>query len=161
MDKTENKEFEDFYVRTAPGAGGYVRCLCRNAAQAEDIVHDGYVTAMRQWNSFSGRGTRKAWLMGILRNTFLAWNRRQKVRQVISLGLAAEIVDERAVAGTMDRPLWEAVEKLDKEHREIIYLRFAGQLSYAELARVLSLPDGTVRSRLHRAIKELKGRLQS
>ena len=161
MNPAKNKEFEDFYEQTARGAGVYVRCLCRRGAEAEDIVHDGYLAALRQWDSFSGCGSRRAWLIGILRNTFLAWNRRRRVRQMISLGLAGDIVDPRAAAdGAEDGALWEAVEKLDQDHREIIYLRFAGGLSYAEMAQVLKIADGTVRSRLHRALQELKERLK-
>lgn len=159
-DRSDNQEFEAFYRETSARAQGYVRCLCRNATEAEDIVHDGYVTALKQWDTYTGQGSRRAWLTGILRNTFFSWRRRRILRQVISLGLAGEIADRHVAADERDRPLWEAVEGLEKNQREIVYLRFAGGLSYAEMAEVLKIPDGTVRSRLHRALKELKERLE-
>lgn len=155
------KEFEAFYYETAQSVSRYVRCLCRDSVEAEDIIHESYLSAMARWDSFAGKASRKAWLIGIVRNTFLTWMRRRTIRKTVSLGFAPDVVSSRDT-GVPDEyaGLWATVEKLDKHHREIIYLRFAGELSYAELAQTLDIPMGTVRSRLYRALKELKERFE-
>jgi len=158
----DKKDFQVFYDETVSSVVCYARCLCRNNVEAGDIVHDSYLSAMKQWDSFSGRGTRKAWLIGIVRNTYLSWLRRRKIRKMVSFELVSDSIAAEKTTPQSDRGcVWEAIEKLEKNHKEIIYLRFAGGLSYAELAEALKIPTGTVRSRLYRALKELKERLGS
>lgn len=57
--------------------------------------------------------------------------------------------------------VWQKINELGDEHRHVIYLRFAGQLSYDDIAQTLGIPVGTVRSRLHRAIKVLQEGLRA
>lgn len=158
---TRRKEFEAFYRETVGSAGRCVRCLCRDGADAEDLLHESYLAAMNRWDTFSGEGTRRAWLMAIIRNTFLSGRRRRRLRRTVPLEAVGEPAAAPGAAGPDEyADLWRAIDRLEPRHREILILRFAGHLDYAEIARVLDSPVGTVRSRLHRALRELKERIR-
>jgi RNA polymerase sigma-70 factor (ECF subfamily) len=135
-------------------------CACSNVNDTDDLAQECYLRALRNWDLFSGRGSRRAWLFAIARNTQIDWFRR-KTRH------AAALDQERTVraAPVMTAPgdadmIWEIVDGLEAGHREVIHLKFAAGLSYAEIADILSVPIGTVRSRLHRALRELRKRIK-
>ena len=146
--------------------------LTRNAPDAEDLVQDTYVRAMRAATQFS-RGTNlKAWLFCILRNTFLSLHRRRRFPLPIG-GLAA-------LAGLTDRGHHErrrddleldrlrnvvredierALMTLSEPARTVVLLDFEG-LTEAEVAQVVGCAVGTVKSRLARARAALRQQLR-
>ena len=133
-------------------------CACGRWTDADDLVQDCYFRALRGWGQFNGKASRQAWLFGIARRTRADWFRR-KSRQGLVLGL--DDVDEPAEdsktsdAGRLEQ-VWQSLRGLDDEQSDVIQLRFAGRLSYAEIAQALGIPVGTVRSRLHRGLKAIR-----
>lgn len=157
------KEFDRVWARTAGKMRGYMFCACGSWADADDLVQDCYLRALQGWGQFDGRGSRKSWLFGIARRTCADWF-RQKRREGIAVGL--EILDkpgrsysERQCADEIEA-VWEAVKGLNAEQGEVVHLRFAAGLSYAEMAQTLEIPLGTVRSRLHRGLRAVREKIE-
>jgi RNA polymerase sigma-70 factor (ECF subfamily) len=148
--------------------------LMRDRADAEDVVQDAYVRALRGFAGFRGDAIRP-WLLAIVRN--VAWRalavRRRATNNVIPIEAAfgragdddAEplaIASEEPSAETRlieagDRALLtKALDAVSPLFREVLVLREIEDMSYAEIATVLGVPQGTVMSRLSRARTELR-----
>jgi len=164
----------DARSRFAEEAIGYLDTLYRGAlrltrdpAQAEDLVQDTYVRALRYQASYQVGTNMKAWLFAIMRNLF--WDRFKGGRpEDVSLdgdgdfALYDTLKDPSAVpeAEVLDRiaadEVVRAVEKLPELHREVVLLVDVEGFSYKDAAEVLGVPIGTVMSRLHRARRQLQ-----
>src|SRR4051794_5744303 len=146
--------------------------LTRRPADAEDLVQDTYLKAFRAWRQFQ-RGTNlKAWLFTILHNTYRNV-RRHDVRNPVDVD--SEAVDRAADGNagesdtpeqllsraTLDADLQAALDALPDAFRQAVWLRDVEELSYAEIARVLDVPIGTVMSRISRGRRALFERLQA
>jgi RNA polymerase sigma-70 factor (ECF subfamily) len=133
------------------------RWLVRNEQDAEDIVQDSFLKAYKAQESFRGSDSR-LWMLAIVRNTALDFLRRYKLRAAVSLDEQIHDPEDHAAdpeRGLLERTrreqVREAISQLDPEFREVIVLREMEGLSYKEIASVLSIPMGTVMSRLSRA----------
>jgi RNA polymerase sigma-70 factor (ECF subfamily) len=144
------------------------RHLARNPADAEDLVQETYTRALRAWGGFEGGTDLRAWLLRILRNTFL--DRARSVRRRREVGAFDEEAPGMATAGdawlrgecepeqlrrVVASEIEAALRALPEEARTIILLDLEG-LSEAELALVLGCALGTVKSRLWRARARLR-----
>lgn len=123
--------------------------------EAEDIVQETLLGALKSAVRFEGRSSLSTWLSRILANQVALFLRSRKVRRTDALpeALATHTPDPDAKL-EVDQML--AV--LSDEHRQVIVLRELQGLSYDEIAEALSIPRGTVESRLHRARQALKDR---
>jgi RNA polymerase sigma-70 factor, ECF subfamily len=166
--------FESLFAAVFRVAFGVAMRLCRNQADAEDLVQDAALLAHRAFATFMPGTNFRAWFLKILTNCYYSKRRREKSRPVTSdlddtpdlyiyarsgeAGFptqgpdpAAELLDalgtERVVA---------AIRRLPEEYRIVSTLYFMEDLSYEEIARILECPVGTVRSRLHRGRKMLQ-----
>jgi RNA polymerase sigma-70 factor (ECF subfamily) len=101
-------------------------------------------------------------LFAIARNTRADWFRRQSRQIRVSELSEQAVTEETSLAAGLDdvEAVWRAVGGLEPEHREVIHLRFAADLSYLEIAEMLGVPVGTVRSRLHRGLKAVRERVK-
>lgn len=161
MVRTLQTEFGQFWRQTCHKVRAYMFCASNNASDADDLAQECYLRAFRNWNRFDGRGSRQAWLFAIARNTQTDWFRKQ--------GREARLLEQQRQGATSEAPapdlnnaeaIWQAVGRLTSEHREIVHLRFAADLSYTEIAQMLGVPIGTVRSRLHRALKAIREQME-
>lgn len=147
--------------------------LIGSSPDAEDIAQDVFVSAYRALGGFEGRARFTTWLYGIMLNAVRTYWRRHKRVTVLSVDLAEEDGNPGLqIAARQDGPaemamraervgaVQDAIAGLDEHLREIIVLRDIQGLSYDELADALGLPDGTVKSRLYRARRELMERLK-
>lgn len=155
-------EFEKVWDETAGQVRAYIFCKCRDSNDADDLVQECYLRAFRSWGQFDGRGSRQGWLFTIARRTCVDWFRSKGKSVQISLddpdGLQ-EVVSEKRNPDDA-ATVWEMIKTLQPEYKEILYLRFAGGLNYAEMAKSLDVPVGTVRSRLHRGLKAVKTKIE-
>jgi RNA polymerase sigma-70 factor (ECF subfamily) len=152
--------------------------LMRDRADAEDVVQDAYIRALRAFGGFRGENMRP-WLLAIVRN--VAWRalavRRRATNNVIPIEAAytrpgdddpepMTIASDEPSAETRlieagDRALLtRALDTLTPLFREALLLREVEEMSYAEIATVLGVPQGTVMSRLSRARAELRLRFK-
>jgi RNA polymerase sigma-70 factor, ECF subfamily len=154
-------------LRFIDGLYGYAMAITRNRADAEDLVQETYVRAIRGKGSLRAGSNVKSWLFTILRNIHLNQLRKQRtaprVLEIDADENTANIVVEtsedpltRYVRKTEHQWLTEAIEQLPAEYREIVVLREFEDLSYLEIAGILNCPVGTVMSRLARARSRLR-----
>ena len=141
--------------------------ITRNTHDAEDLVQDTMLRAYRSIDSFDGRYPR-AWLLTILRNTEINRHRRRRPSLLTAAQqtLPDPIADGGATAEsvvvdlTFESAVEDAFEHLSDDFREVVELVDIGGLSYAEAAEAADIPEGTVMSRLHRARKQVRTRLE-
>lgn len=141
--------------------------LAGNEAQAEDLTQETMLKAFRAWHQYR-RGTNiKAWLLTILRHTFINEYRRDKHRgptvdvaeyERFTVFHDVQEVDPegRFFDKIVDEEVLKAVDQLPEEFRECLVLSDIADLSYAEIAEVMKVPVGTVKSRLFRARQALQ-----
>ncbi len=143
------------------------RWLTRNDQDAEDVVQDAYLRAVRFFGGFRG-GDGRAWLLTIVRNACYTGRQRGRMQEAtVAFDEESHEVEDKAL-GPEDlllqkasrRALVETLEELPVEFREALVLRELEGLSYKEMAEVTQLPIGTVMSRLARARKRLRRRLE-
>lgn len=129
---------------------------------ASDAVQETFVTAHNSLRNFRGGSALRTWLFGIAHN-----HCRRIVRDRKIAGPTVELDDSvGALGGSEDAlvnrsALKDALSKLSPEHREVVLLHEVEGLSYDEAAKVLGVPAGTVKSRLHHAFLNLRKTLES
>jgi len=163
------KEFEDIAL---PHMGAIHRAalrLAKTEGDAEDLVQDTYLRAYRYFDRFKRGTSIRAWLLTILRNTFLnELGRRARNPEHVSfehLILSGEEPagfsdpEEELLSKLIADKLMDAVNAVPEEFREVILSDLQG-FSYKEIAEIIDCPIGTVMSRLHRGRKLLKSSLR-
>jgi RNA polymerase sigma-70 factor (ECF subfamily) len=148
------------------GAGyNLARWLARDASDAEDIVQDACLRAMKYIDSLN-RADARAWFLTIVRNAFYDWCGRNRPAEIarddgraIDAAIDHDAIDpEQAAMRRSDtKVLADAVAELPLAFREVLILREMEDLSYKEIARIADIPIGTVMSRLARARALLQG----
>ena len=138
-----------------------------NRAVAEEQVQEALLSAWRGIGGFQRGRPFKPWVLRILVNAVLSHQRRRTVPMVVLDGNGPEIpeVEPSDPAATLDRledrlALRRAIEFLSPDHREVVALRYFAGLTVPEVARALSTREGTVKSRLHRALSQLRRQLE-
>jgi len=135
------------------------RWLTRNASDAEDVVQDACVRALKYIGALRD-GDARSWFLTIVRHAFYDWCKRNRPSEIVrddgtAIDLAADpmAIDPEQAASRMSdsQVLADAVAALPLPYREVLVLRELEELSYKEIARVADLPVGTVMSRLARA----------
>jgi len=157
------QRFEEAMLPHLAAAYNLARWLTRNGADAEDLVQDAYLRALKAFDGFRGDNGR-AWLLRIVRNTCYTWlqeNRVQELATTFDEELYPVENDstnpETLLMRSADKQfLKEALEKLPLEFREVIVLRELEGMSYKEIAELAAVPVGTVMSRLARARERLQ-----
>jgi RNA polymerase sigma-70 factor (ECF subfamily) len=153
-----DEEFRTQVLKALPKLHAFARVLTRNREQAEDLVHDSVVRALRAQSSFVAGTNMVAWLCTILRNQHISGLRRRKFE-------ALPIDDMSAALGSVGPDQYHSVElkeirrallKLSPQHREVVLLVAVTGLGYGEVAEICGCPVGTVKSRLNRARADLR-----
>ncbi|HZJ30364.1 MAG TPA: sigma-70 family RNA polymerase sigma factor [Vicinamibacterales bacterium] len=148
--------------------------LTRNPADAEDLVQDTFVKALRFSDRFAAGSNLKAWLYTILLNTWRN-RRRDAARNVVDVDTARVEAAEAATDGpaALETPeqillrasvredLQAALDELPEVFREAVWLRDVEEFTYAEIAEMLGIPIGTVMSRISRGRRMLFDRLNT
>jgi RNA polymerase sigma-70 factor, ECF subfamily len=162
---TSAGSFEELAMPLFARLYNFAHWLTQDRAEAEDLVQETYMKALKGFASFQQGTNFRAWMYKILRNTFLTSRTGLKTSMTVSLDDEEEPVVEPATAATpesvllvhMDRQAIEnALEQLPVKFREIILLCDVEEMSYQEIASTLAIPIGTVMSRLSRARKAMR-----
>lgn len=137
-----------------------------DAAEAEDVVQEAFVRAYLKLDTFDGTRPFRPWLLGIAAN--LARNRRRSLGRYWAALRRYWQNEPTATTNKPDwdgrleaRQLWQAVRQLRPLAQEIIYLRYFLDLSEAETAVTLDIAPGTAKSRLHRALQQLRAVIEA
>jgi RNA polymerase sigma-70 factor (ECF subfamily) len=129
----------------------------RDHEEAKDLVQEAFVKAYQNLGKFNLQRSFRPWILAIVRNLAIDFLRKRK--RISPDELPSAIPDRRPQNSTEQRVLraevWEALSKLNENQREIIFLKDYQGHSYLEIAEILSIPLGTVMSRLHHARRNL------
>jgi RNA polymerase sigma-70 factor (ECF subfamily) len=161
------RSFEEVVLPHLDAAFNYARWLTKNDADAEDVLQDASVRALRFFSSLRSENAR-AWLLTIVRNTWYGRFPRRAGGSVttvtdedttdnradVSLDPEAQLIQQQTVESVR-----RALEALPTDFREVLVLRELEGLSYKEIAAIVGVPLGTVMSRLARARERLAGAL--
>jgi len=143
-----------------PALRRYASSLLRDRQEVDDLVHDCMVRALDRLHTRRDDGDLRAWLFAIMRNLFISRIRRTKRCGVPKPIATADTVVLGQRANQEDRlrrmDLMRALDELPEDQRSVLLLVAVEDLPYAETARVLGVPIGTVMSRLSRAREKLR-----
>jgi RNA polymerase sigma-70 factor, ECF subfamily len=163
------ESFEELAVPLFDRLYNFAHWLAQNREEAEDLVQETYAKALKGFSSFQ-RGTNfRAWMYRILRNTFLTSRTGLKATMTVSLDAeedGPELAVDHETPETLlfeksnQEMLQNAIDELPVHFREILLLCEVEEMSYQEIADTLSIPIGTVMSRLSRARKVLRDNLR-
>lgn len=156
------ERFEESILPHLGAAYNLARWLTRNEQDAQDVVQEACLRAVKFFSSFHGGG--KSWFLTIVRNTCYTWLQQNRPRELTAVfdeglhsGEANLCTPETLLLQEIDdQSLKRAIEELPLEFREVLILRELEELSYKEIAGIAGLPLGTVMSRLARARKRLQ-----
>jgi RNA polymerase sigma-70 factor (ECF subfamily) len=176
---TQTSAFEDLALPLLPALYNIAFWLARNDRDAEDLVQETFLKALRGFTSFEPGSNFKAWIFRILRNTYLTSRTGLAASRTVALEDELRSQDESAPEfypeGAIDRRTPEmnlirlndgaavhrAMEKLPPPLLEVILLCDVEEMKYKEIATVLEIPIGTVMSRIARARASLRRELQA
>src|ERR1700693_3210836 len=162
--------FEELAMPLFDQLYNFARWLTQNRDEAEDLGQETYTKALRGFSSFQLGTNFRAWMYRILRNTFLTSRTGLKVTMTVPLDSDEDGPELAVEQDTPDTLVFEhsnhellqgAMEGLPVNFREILLLCEVEEMSYQEIAETLSVPIGTVMSRLSRARRALRDRLQN
>jgi RNA polymerase sigma-70 factor (ECF subfamily) len=156
---SDHARFEELVMPHLNAAYNLARWLTRDVNDAEDVVQDACVRALKYIGSLNGGGAR-AWFLTIVRHAFYDWCKRNRPAEIarddgtaidMAIDPAAVDPEQAFLRNAESKALADAVAALPLAYREVLSWRELGELSYKEIARVAEIPIGTVMSRLARA----------
>lgn len=168
----EQYAMDELFDRYENRAYMYALKLTKHVDEASDVVSEGFTRIFRAIDRFQANASFTTWMFRILKNCFLDIRKKRRVHVVASLdecyesehgpstfqpidgaATAFEIAARNQFAETVQ----SVVDQLPQHQRHLILLHYAEQLSYDSMSKVLEIPAGTIKSRLHRAKSNLKG----
>lgn len=172
--ETKKKVFEKLALPHLDGLYRYAYALLGDSDKAEDLVQETFLRAFNGFESFQEGTNIRAWLFRILKNTFINQFHREKRYEELNGDLPQDEAYEKLVAtgkaalqshsgaqnGFGDE-VSKALEGIPQEFRNAVYLADVEELAYEEIASILDVPVGTVRSRIARGRKLLQLKLRS
>ncbi len=160
------KRFEELVIAYQNRLFSAMLAVLGNRQDAEDVTQEAFTKAFLRLDAFQSRSSFFTWLHRIAFN--LAIDLRRRDARARSAGrVSAEVANDelrsaelspaaRSEQSETQRKIYEALAMIDPERRSVIALRDLQGMDYAEIAEVLEIPIGTVRSRLHRARTEMR-----
>ena len=159
LDAALEREFEERLADSSALAVRVAMGVLRNRADAEDVAQESFVRAYRSFAGLRDREKFRGWLVRIVWRLALDRIRAQKRRQARELAALREpappTVEDVAASHEFQRRLADAIEQLPEKLRIVLLLAGVEGHDHAAVARLLGLPEGTVKSRLHLARKRL------
>jgi len=166
-------EFQTVVMPHKNALYNYALTIVRNTDDAEDLVQETYFKAYKNYHQFEGGTNSKAWMFMILKNTFINnyrklkkepakvdYNEIEDVYENIKFNQARDNnLDLDFYKNLLDDDLADAIEKLPVKMKDVFLLCDLEGYTYEEIADIVNIPIGTVRSRLHRARKLLQEEL--
>jgi RNA polymerase sigma-70 factor (ECF subfamily) len=161
IEEEDRRRFERLVLPHLDAAYNLARWLTRNDHDAQDVVQDAMMRALRYIGSCRGDDA-KAWLLQIVRNTCFTWLKLNRPAERLFLDEDGEALNEvpapaadepQSTAARNDerRRINDAIASLPAAYRDVLVLREIEDLPYGDIARIAGIPVGTVMSRLARA----------
>ncbi len=160
--KNGNQEaLADLYHMTNKKVYGLILSILKNKHDAEDVLHDCYVSIYSSAQSYRSSGRPLSWILGIARNLSLLRLREQRRAVNISYDDFEESYDYHQDISIEEKlVIREFMKILSEEEREIVYLHTIAGFKFREIAHICELALPTVLSKYHRALKKLRKELE-
>src|SRR5215469_14488724 len=164
MDRRADAEsFETLAMPMFASLYNFAHWLTHNREEAEDLVQETYLKAVKGFGSFQQGTNFRAWMYRILRNTFLTSRSGLSVKMTVGLdreedaiGRPADTPEAVLLARADQQMVQSALERLPVQFREVIVLCDIEEMSYQEIAEIAGIPIGTVMTRLSRARRSMR-----
>ena len=162
--------FEELAMPVLDSLYNFARWLARDQGDAEDLVQDTYLKALRGFASFQPGTNFRAWMFRILKNTFLNSHSKLERRVTVAMDTGEDAFELTVEGETPETILIErsnrnlaqtVIDELPDHYRDALLLCEVEEMSYREIAAILSIPIGTVMSRLARARRAVRESLAS
>ena len=159
--------YRDLVGRYATPAVNFIYRFIRDRALAEDLAQEGFLRVYQRLNTYDPQRKFSSWFFQILRNITIDYLRVNRVPtasldELEEEGHRGAAVDRESASpeqaaqqGELAQAMSAALSRLRPEYREVVVLRYQEGLTHPEIAGILGLPSGTVKTYLHRARKEL------
>jgi RNA polymerase sigma factor (sigma-70 family) len=169
LSRGDKRAFNELYTRFSPALMRYFhRMLWRDKEKAEDFVQDFFMKLIRQPESFDTKRKFSTWMYSVAHNMCKNEYRKMEIRKPAEfesvVGLlavdaedsAGRRIDRKAFMNSLNTEL----EKLDEDQRTVFVLRFEENLALKEIADVMNISEGTVKSRLFYTLRKLSDKLK-
>jgi RNA polymerase sigma-70 factor, ECF subfamily len=167
--ENDPEAFEVFYDRHGGAAYSLAYRIVGDRTSAEDVVQEAFLSIWRSGARYDrARGSVRAWTLGIVRNRAIDALRRQSGRApkldfddevALEQRPALDFTDEQALQRESARELRGALSELPDEQSKVIELAYFGGFSHSEIAKMLSMPLGTVKGRMRLGIEKIRTQL--
>ena len=169
------RAFDDLVVKYSPKLYGMVYHMTANKEDTHDLLQDIFAKAYRSLKRFRGKSTFYTWIYSISTNMTLNFLKKRKRRSALSLdNVDSGIQNNDAMVDLghasnprhqsnvheLQKKMNEALQALSEDHRAVVTMFDIQGVPHAEISRILGVTEGTVRSRLFYAHKQLQGHLQ-
>jgi RNA polymerase sigma-70 factor, ECF subfamily len=159
--------YRDLVARYATPAVNFIYRFIRDRALAEDLAQEGFLRVYQRLNTYDPQRKFSSWFFQVLRNITIDYLRVNRVRtasldELEDEGHRGAAADRESVSpeqaaqqGELAFAMEGALSRIRPEYREVVVLRYQEGFTHPEIAEILGLPSGTVKTYLHRARKEL------
>ena len=157
------RAFDELYQGYSLPIFNYILRLVHEPSVAEELLQEVFLAVWQGAGRFREQATVKTWLLHIAHNQSVSWLRRNRkvsaLDDLIEVAADDQIEEQVARAWHVDQ-VYLTLDRLSPKHRAVVELAFVHQLSYTEIAQVLSCPIGTVKSRMSYALRHLASLLK-
>jgi len=151
--KGSEDAFKQLYDRFADRVYRYAYTILRARHLAEEVAQETMIAVWKGASKYAGRSKASTWMFGIARNQAYSLIRKEiRTKRVPDVPL---VQPDPAPGIHRQEKVARAMEQLSDDHREVVFLTFYEGLSYGEIASILDIPTGTVKSRMFHAKKKL------
>lgn len=162
----DHEAFEQLYVATVPQVYRTLYVLCGSERDAEDLAQNVYLELYKGFGNYDANRPLKGWLYGILMNQFKAFQRRRwrdsrkvhKAQQEQQVAL--DCLPDMPLTRTIGDPVIDMLMKLPTDLKQVLTLRYVNDMPQQEIAAILGIPLGTVKSRLNRGLIHMRRKLK-
>jgi RNA polymerase sigma-70 factor (ECF subfamily) len=154
--------FAQLYDRYLPQVYRYLFSRVGNSQDAEDLTAQVFLTALERFSKFQGQGTFAAWLFTIARNKSIDFFRSRRIHAILDendLNLGEN--DNAAYAYEETEEVLSVIRLLPEDDREVLYLRFAAQMTFADIARVLNRSEEAVKKHTYRLLGRIEAQMEA
>ena len=151
---------EQIYKQYFETVNKYLFCLTHNSDISEELTQETFYRAVKKINTFKGDCKMSVWLCQIAKNLWYDELKKNKKTENIGdemLSIQSEDkIEEKVVLNESKIELYKKIQKLDKQTREVIYLRITGELSFKEIGDILNKTENWARVTFYRGKQKLK-----
>lgn len=153
------KSVEELYNKYANSIKNYIFCITKDIGLAEDVMQETFIVAINQINKFRGDCEVSVWLFSIAKKILYKKTMKSKKINMISIDKFEipdnRILEEEYISKDNKLKLFEALQKLDSNTREVIYLRLTGDLTFKEIGKILNKTENWAKVTFFRGKQKL------